>query len=166
MRQHLELTLKIVCGLLVVLLVMRVNAELRPGASLGEVKVPNLADLASPEEKSDGGKSSPKRPSRSSKPKLPSHITARVDAVYESQILGTIKRPMPMALLGIIGDNVDFRGPKGKSKLLSVGDELDGVKIIKIGINRVLVEEDGKQKELTLHSGYGSDSLMPKKSKP
>ncbi len=69
-------------------------------------------------------------------------------------------RPMPMALLGIAGRDVFLRAPNGQTGLVKEGDELGGVKLLQIGINRVLVEEDGQKKELTLFSGLGSQSLL------
>ena len=67
-----------------------------------------------------------------------------------------------MAVLGIIGEDVILRAPNGRTGLVSVGKELGGIKILEIGINRVLVEEDGKKKELKLHNGYGGESLLKK----
>jgi hypothetical protein len=34
--------------------------------------------------------------------------------------------------------------------------------LLRIGINRVLVEQDGKKSELTIFDGYGGESLMAK----
>jgi hypothetical protein len=45
---------------------------------------------------------------------------------------------------------------------LREGEETNGVKLIRIGTNRVLIEHEGQQKELTLFSGFGSESLLPK----
>jgi hypothetical protein len=39
------------------------------------------------------------------------------------------------------------------------------VKILRIGTNRVLVEHEGQKKELTLFSGFGSETLLPKEEK-
>jgi hypothetical protein len=69
---------------------------------------------------------------------------------------------MPMALLGIAGDVAFLRAANGQTGLVKAGDSLGGLKLVQIGINRVLVEEDGQKKELTIFSGYGSESLLPK----
>jgi hypothetical protein len=66
-----------------------------------------------------------------------------------------------MALLGIAGEQVFLRAPNGQTGLVKPGDSLGGVKVQKIGINRVLVEEDGEKKELTIFGGMGGESLMP-----
>ena len=68
---------------------------------------------------------------------------------------------MPMALLGIAGDNAFLRAPNGQTGLIKEGSELGGIKLLRIGTNRVLVEQEGQPKELTIFSGYGSESLLP-----
>ena len=99
-------------------------------------------------------------------PELPPPIQARVDKIVQSEILGQIIHPMPMALLGIAGRNIFLRTPAGQTGMVKEGDELGGVKVLKIGINRVLVEEDGQKKELTLFSGFGSQSLLADTNSP
>ena len=69
---------------------------------------------------------------------------------------------MPMALLGIAGKDVFLRAPNGQTGLIRQGEELGGVKLLRIGVNRVLVEENGEQKELMLFSGFGGETLLPK----
>ncbi len=95
---------------------------------------------------------------------LPPEIKARVDRIYESEIFGMVMRPQPMALQGIAGNSAFLRSPSGQTGLVKEGDSLGELKLLKIGINRVLVEQDGKKSELTIFDGYGSESLMPKDS--
>jgi hypothetical protein len=95
---------------------------------------------------------------------LPPPIQTRVDRIKESEILGPFIRPMPMALLGIADDDAFLRAPNGQTGMIKEGGELGGIKLLRIGINRVLVEEDGEKKELTLFEGFGSDSLLPKET--
>ena len=95
-------------------------------------------------------------------PELPLPIQARVDRITDSEILGPVMRPMPTALLGIAGDVAFLRAASGQTGLVKEGDSLGGLKLIRIGTNRVLVEEDGQKKELTIFSGYGGESLLPK----
>ncbi|MDB6110099.1 MAG: hypothetical protein JWR69_1849 [Pedosphaera sp.] len=97
---------------------------------------------------------------------LPPVIQARVERIIQSEILGAIVRPQPMALLGIAGSNVFLRAPSGQTGLLKEGEELGGVKLLRIGINRALVEQDGQPKELTIFSGFGSETLLPKQKEP
>jgi len=92
---------------------------------------------------------------------LPAAAKARVDKIIESELLAPVIRPMPMGLLGIAGEYVFLRAPNGQTGLVKKGDELGGVKLVRIGTNRVLVEQDGQQKELTVFSGYGSETLSP-----
>ncbi len=46
--------------------------------------------------------------------------------------------------------------------MVKEGDSLGELKLLKIGINRVLVEQNGQKSELMIFSGYGGDSLLPK----
>jgi hypothetical protein len=94
-------------------------------------------------------------------PPLPADIQARIDRVTQSEILAPIQRPMPMALLGIAGRDVFLRASNGQTGLVREGGELGGVKVLKIGTNRVLVEQDGRQQELMIFSGFGGESLLP-----
>jgi hypothetical protein len=104
--------------------------------------------------------------SRAASPKkttdLPPEIKARVDRIVESEILGQVIRPMPMALIGIAGNSALIRTPNGQTGFVKEGDEFGGIKLLQIGINRVLVEEQGQKKELTIFSGFGSESLLAK----
>jgi hypothetical protein len=95
------------------------------------------------------------------KPKeLPPEILARVDRVVDSELLGPVMRPLPMALLGIAGNIAFLRAPNGQTGLVKEGDDLGGVKLVRIGINRVLVEKEGKKEELMIFSGMGGESLL------
>ena len=92
---------------------------------------------------------------------LPREVKARVDAIIESEILAPMMRPLPAALLGIAGQDAFLRSSNGQTGLVKEGDSVGAMKLIRIGINRVLVEEDGQQKELMIFSGLGGTSLMP-----
>jgi hypothetical protein len=93
---------------------------------------------------------------------VPPEIRARVERITESEILGPAIRPLPMALLGIGGNHAFLRAPNGQTGLLKEGEELAGVKLLRIGTNRVLIEHLGQQKELTVFAGFGSETLLPK----
>ncbi|MGE3309350.1 MAG: hypothetical protein AB7O66_05210 [Limisphaerales bacterium] len=96
-------------------------------------------------------------------PTLPPDLQARVDRVVQSEVLGPIMRPPPMALLGIAGQDVLLRAPNGQSGLVREGGELGGVRLVRIGTNRVLVNENGEDKELMIFQGIGGESLLPQK---
>ena len=102
------------------------------------------------------------RPGAMTAPELPLPIRARVYQITDSEILGPVMRPLPMALLGIAGNVAFLRAANGQSGLVKEGDRLGELKLLQIGINRVLVEDDGQKKELTIFSGYGGESLLPK----
>jgi hypothetical protein len=93
---------------------------------------------------------------------LPPEVQAMVEKIKTSQILGPDIKPPPMALLGIAGKYVFLRAPSGQTGMIREGEELGGVKLIRIGTNRVLVEHEKQQKELMIFEGFGGESLMPK----
>ena len=93
---------------------------------------------------------------------LPPAIQAHVDRITQSEVLGPVMRPLPMALLGIAGKDVFMRAPNGQTGLLREGEELGGVKLLRIGTNRVLIELEGRTNELSVFSGFGSETLLPK----
>lgn len=95
-------------------------------------------------------------------PALPPAVQARVDRITESELLAPIIRPLPMALLGIAGANVFLRAPNGQTGLVKEGEEVGGVKLLRIGVNRVLVELEGQKKELMIFAGFGGETLLPK----
>jgi hypothetical protein len=106
-------------------------------------------------------------PGRAGRPKAPDlspAVQARVDKVVESELLGPVIRPMPMGLLGIAGSVAIIRSPSGQTGLVKEGDEMGGIKLLRIGTNRVLVEQSGEKKELMIFSGYGGETLMPKEN--
>jgi hypothetical protein len=89
-------------------------------------------------------------------------VQARVDRVTDSEILGPVIHPMPMALLGIAGKVAFLRSPSGQTGLVKEGEDLGEIKLLRIGVNRVLIEQDGQKKELMMFSGFGGESLLPK----
>jgi hypothetical protein len=95
-------------------------------------------------------------------PDLPPAIQARVDRIAQSELIAPFIRPLPMALLGLAGDSAFLRAANGQTGVIKEGAELGGLKLVRIGTNRVLVEQDGLQKELIIFSGYGGESLLPK----
>lgn len=111
-----------------------------------------------------GGPGGPGGPGAS----VPPEVQARMDRIIQSELLGMVMRPPPMALLGIVGSDVLLRAPNGMSGLVREGGELGGVQILRIGTNRVLVKENGEEKELTIFNGMGGESLLskPKEGKP
>ena len=97
-------------------------------------------------------------------PPLPPAVQRRLDRIIESEILAPVIHPQPVALLGIVGRDAFLQAPNGQSGLIKEGEELGGVKLLRLGINRALIEEAGEKKELTLFSGLGSESLLSKQT--
>jgi len=93
---------------------------------------------------------------------LSPEIQARVDRVYESEIFAPVMHPMPMALLGVAGNAAFLRAPSGQTGMVKEGDSLGDIKLLQVGINRVLVEQDGKKQELMIFAGLGGESLLTK----
>jgi len=102
----------------------------------------------------------PGMPGRTPAPPLPAALQARVDLIVQKEILAPVIRPLPMALLGIVGDTAFLRAANGQTGLVKEGGEVGGLKLIRIGTNRVLVEDQGQPKELMIFSGYGGESLL------
>jgi hypothetical protein len=75
------------------------------------------------------------------------------------------QKPPPPALVGVAGSRALIRAPSGKWELLAEGGELEGIKVIAIATNRVLVEFEGQLRELTIFEGLGSSSLYPPAAK-
>jgi hypothetical protein len=109
-----------------------------------------------------GANLNPFQPSGKSGSDLPPAIQARISRITDSEILGPVMRPLPKALLGIAGDVAFLRTASGQTGLVKEGDSLGDLKLLQIGINRVLIEQGGQKKELTIFSGYGGESLLPK----
>jgi hypothetical protein len=63
-------------------------------------------------------------------------------------------------LLGIAGNQAILRSAGGQTGLVKEGDSLDDLKLLRIGTNRVLVEQNGEKKELMIFDGYGGESLL------
>src|SRR6185503_118116 len=61
---------------------------------------------------------------------LPPRIQGRIDRVTQSEILGAVVRPQPMALLGIAGNDAFVRTLNGQTVLLCEGEESGGVKLL------------------------------------
>ncbi|MBL9171595.1 MAG: hypothetical protein JNN07_27945 [Verrucomicrobiales bacterium] len=93
---------------------------------------------------------------------LPESIRLQVEKITQSEILGPVIRPQPVALMGIAGRDAFIRTANGRTGLLRTGETLDGLKLLQVGTNRVVIEENGVRRELTIFSGLGSSTLLPK----
>lgn len=109
--------------------------------------------------KNGDAKAKPKPPA----PK-PAAIPSRFSKISKGGMFGLPpkKRVPPPKLEGIGSDYAFIRAPNGRADIVKVGGELGGVKLLAIGINRVLIEYQGKKSELLIHNGLGGESLMPK----
>lgn len=103
------------------------------------------------------GRGSPRAPSP-----LSPLVEARIDRIVTSELLAPVFHPPPMALLGIAGHDAFLRTPNGQMTLLREGAEADGLKLLRIGTNRVLVEHANEKKELMIFEGMGGESLLAK----
>lgn len=174
MRERYLPVLRLVCIALAALVcaqLVRVAKARNPLADL-KLSVASFTNAPTPtatktNEPAQKATNSPPRGTRSSSAApsdLPPVVQARVDKIVQSEILGQIVRPLPMALLGIAGKDAFLRGPDGQTGLVREGEELGAVKLLRIGTNRVLIEHEGQKKELTLFSGFGSESLIERKT--
>ncbi len=166
MSRHTEVVLRMACLVLAALLVLQLVAFARRSRPLAGVRVPRLelsVTTATPGRAVSPGQA-PTEPATPVLPtNLPSAVQAQIDRIAESEILGPVPKPVlvPVALLGIAGRDVFLRTPTGQTGLLRVGEELGGIKLLQIGTNRVLIEEEGHRKELSMFSGFGGQPLLP-----
>jgi hypothetical protein len=134
---------------LVALQAYRLATEADP---LGDL---DLAALAAAARAGDRGPVQPPPP-----PPTPPDIPERHRSVATSGVLGAVpKAPPPPALLGLAGKYAILRAPGGETDLVAEGGQIGGVKLIRIGINRVLIEHQGKVEELAIFSGLGGAPL-------
>ena len=178
MRERYTPILRIVCiGLAAVVCaqLVRVAKAKNPlsdlklsAASFTNATVPAITTATATNETAQKPTNSPPRASRSAatpRSDLPPAVQARVDKIVQSEVLGAVVRPLPMALLGIAGKDAFIRGADGQTGLVREGEEFGTLKVLRIGTNRVLVEYEGQKKELILFSGFGSETLLPKEEK-
>jgi len=151
--------LRIVCLCLLGLVLWQISRlAFRKGDPLQSFELPRSAQGATTATIStNSGKAESKKPAE-----LPQPARARIDRIVQSEILGAVVKPQPMAVLGLAGPDAFIRTPSGQTVLLREGEETNGVKVLRIGTNRVLIEHEGQQKELTLFSGFGGETLLPK----
>ena len=165
MPERSGMVLKVACLALTALLLYQCSRFVIRRDSLAHLTIPTLPSLPANPDAQTGGKTTnsiPRIESQKPATNLPPAISARIDRITQSEILGSIIRPLPMALLGIAGQDAFLRAPNGQTGLLKEGEELAGVKLLLIGTNRVLIEHEGQQKELSVFSGFGSETLLPK----
>src|SRR5262245_47318377 len=182
MLERSELILKVACLALATLVLFQGSRLVMRKDSLARLMIPDLPTLPDNADTQTRGKATndpprtwPQRPPTDFPPgvagrfdrgtpatNLPPAIGARIDRITQSEMLGSIIRPLPMALLGIAGQDAFLRAPNGQTGLVKEGEELGGIKLLRIGTNRVLIEHEGQQKELSVFSGFGSETLLPK----
>ena len=168
MLERSEMVLKVACLVLTALLLYQCSRFLIRRDSLAHLTIPALPSLSAISDTQTGGKgtnSVPRGEPQKPATNLPPAISAHIERITQSEILGPVVRPLPMALLGIAGKDALLRTPNGQTGLLREGEELGGVKLLRIGTNRVLIEHEQQQKELTVFSGFGSETLLPKGEK-
>ena len=163
MLDRLAPLLKGACVLLALLLVYQISRAAFRRNPLSDLNVSPLVVPASAGQSQ--ASNSPPAGETKKQPEFSAAIQARIDRINQSEMFGAVPRPMPMALLGIAGKDVFLRAPNGQTGLIRQGEELGGVKLLRIGVNRVLIEQDGEQKELMLFSGFGGETLLPKGDK-
>lgn len=166
MFERLNMALRLTCAALVALVLWQITRLVMRKDPLEQVTLSTslLVPAAVSEPKSTNtnvgtNTAARKGPSRKETNLAPA-IQARLDKITQSEILGAVVKPLPMALLGIAGQDAFIRAPNGQTGLVREGEEFGGIKLLRIGTNRVLIEHEQQQKELTLFSGFGGDSLL------
>jgi hypothetical protein len=173
MRERYAPILRIVCVALAAVVCAQLVRVAKAKNPLSDLKLSalnftNVASTTVTNATAQKPTNSPPRNSRSAaapRSDLPPAVQARVDRIVQSEVLGAVVRPLPMALLGIAGKDAFIRGADGQTGLVREGEEFGTLKVLRIGTNRVLVEHEGQKKELILFSGFGSETLLPKEEK-
>ena len=173
MRERYTPVLRIVCIALAAVVCAQLVRVAKAKNPLSDLKLSalsftNVASTTATNETAQKPTNSPPRSSRSAaapRSDLPPAVQSRVDKIVQSEVLGAVVRPLPMALLGIAGKDAFIRGADGQTGLVREGEEFGTLKVLRIGTNRVLVEHEGQKKELILFSGFGSETLLPKEEK-
>ena len=170
MFERLGPAFRIAClGLAVLVLyqLTRIAARRDPLARLSFPAAASQATSSEPQAGQQGTNSAARPAPAATGTNVPPAVQARIDRITQSEALAPIMRPLPMALFGIAGKDAFLRAPNGQTGLLKEGDELGGVKLLRVGTNRVMIEHQGQQKELTVFSGLGGETLLPAgKEKP
>jgi hypothetical protein len=163
---RLNRALRIVCLCLAGLVLWQISRlAVRKHDPLPSFNLPAAAQAAIAPPSTNVAKSEPVRQASSRAAQaveLPPNSRARVDRIVQSEILGALVKPQPLALLGLAGQDAFIRNTDGQTLMLREGETNSGLKLLRIGTNRVLIEHEGQQKELTLFSGFGSETLLPK----
>jgi hypothetical protein len=154
--------LKLVCGVLGLLLVVQIGSALSGDDSRGGLDPSGISEPgASPtpvgsDSQSAGGK---ENGGKKSTVQLP----AVFQPIVDRHVFGKKppRPPLPIVLEGIAHDWAFLRTPKGRSAMAKVGETVDGVKVLEIRQNRVLVEHKGEKKELVINQGLGSEPILP-----
>jgi hypothetical protein len=150
-RERLTLVLKAVSLGLAALVAFQAYGLVTEADPLEDLDLEALAAASR-----DGARQAAEVPPAAASPALPE----KHGAVASSGVLGAVpKAPPPPALLGLAGKYAILRAPGGQTDLVAEGGEIGGVKLIRIGVNRVLVEHQGKVEELSIFSGLGGAPL-------
>lgn len=150
MFDRFERPLKIVCLGFAALLVWQLCQFILRGDPLANVKIPAVPSL--------------REPTNAPVKSIASETQVHLDKIVDSEILGPAIRPAPLSLIGIAGEDAFIQATNGQTGPVKLGGEMGGIKLLRIGVNRVLVEDNGEKKELTLFGGMGGESLMPKET--
>lgn len=150
-RAYLLLGMKGLSGLLGLIVLLQAIQFLKAPNPLQDARIPEPIRSASANNDNNQG---PKPP-----PEDSNELKACLNHLERSGILGRTPGPQPLVLVGFAGSSAILQLPNGQTVLLAEGEERDGVKVIKTDTNRVLVEQDGQERELTQFSGIGSESL-------
>ena len=165
MLERLNPILRLICAGLAVLLAWQVSRAVAGKNPLENVTAPQMVSSPVSAPTNAPGKTT-NRVSRATLPgkrtDFPAAIQEHLDRIVRSELLGPVIRPMPMALLGLAGNEALLRATNGQTGWVRAGEEMGGIKLLRIAANRVLVEVDNKQQELTIFAGFGSESLLPK----
>jgi hypothetical protein len=155
-RKRLLLLLKLICLCWIVVICAEGHALLTRKGPLADLGADADADAAP-----ESGKPAVAGSKEAGPATVP--LPEKYKPIDSSGIFGLApqKKESPPVLLGIAGDCALIAAPDGARGIVREGGELHGVKILRLDINRALIEYKGKVEELTMFSGLGSTSILP-----
>src|ERR1043166_9358951 len=125
MRDRFGFIFKLICLGLCALILQQLARLAAPRKAASYSVLAKVEAAAKPTLKTTQTNAPPTDPSKK-EGALPPAIKERVNKIVDSEILGPVIRPVPMALLGIAGKDALFRAPNGQTGLLREGEELGG----------------------------------------
>ena len=142
------------------------QAEKSPGDGAASAAADGTAAKTPPA--ADAAKGGSKDAKAAATKKAPPPVPERYRRLAEISVFGKPpkkKAGKPPSLLGVLGEGAILLFPDKKQHFVDVGKTVQKVRLVRVATNRALIEFEGKEIELKLFGGAGSESLINAKTK-